>query len=728
MEAPSHSTYQLGGIVLRLRDDLDVSARLDGGVRSWLLIDEWTSRFFRVGQPEYVFLSLLDGRRTFASAFGRAAAILKESALTESEAAALCRWLVEEGLATTDNSRLAARVLAAAATQRKRRIWSRLLNPLSQRLPVCNPDRILAALATAFGWVFSPGMACVWLMLLCAGGICLARDWERFRQATPAVVDRDNWLWLLATTAILKLVHETAHGLACRRYGGAVRDAGIVFFLLAPIPYVDVTSSWRFGGKLQRIVTASAGMLAEMGIAAAAACLWSQTDSPLIQQHAANVMVSASLVTVLVNANPLMRFDGYFVLADALEIPNLAQTGQLLWRNIFRRCTFGLQGAPVAVTGLRRALTVVYGAAAMVWRVTVCAGLILAADAMFFGAGAVLAVLAMLSWVIWPLARGLKFALLGSDLERPSRLRFGLVAAGVATAVWGAAYWLHWNPGITTPAVVMFDPVIEIRAAVGGRVRDVLVQDGSEVFPGQKLLLLENDELTASLAEVRLQLGQAQVRADRARQGGRLAEWEAEHEQLAALEEREHQLETQVAALTVATPRAGLVLDSNLASLHGRYVRPGELLFSLGAPEDRHVVSLVSPADRRDLERMRGQSLELRIDGRPGEPHSVRVLEINPRAQRELPHFAFGGAAGGPLPVCPKHAERPESKAGYELVEPRFLARMSLPDAARSPLLSGETGSIRLRGNGQPLGALCTEAVREWWTTRTAALTDQWYQ
>ena len=126
------------------------------------------------------------------------------------------------------------------------------------------------------------------------------------------------------TWVVLKLIHELAHSLVCKKYGGRVASCGILVLLMIPMPYVDVTSSWRFENKWKRILTSAAGMLSEVFVAAIACYVWANSQPGPIQYHAGNVIITASLHTLLFNINPLMRFDGYYMLADWLEIPNLS--------------------------------------------------------------------------------------------------------------------------------------------------------------------------------------------------------------------------------------------------------------------------------------------------------------------------------------------------------------------------------------------------------------------
>ncbi len=323
---PTHVTVEIMSMPIKLREDLGISLQVYRGETCYIIEDPLSSRFYRVGLAEYTLLSLLDGQTTIAEAMGKTAAIMGPHALTEQDAAALCKWLIDSELASTQQSSRAGRLLEVADRSSRHKMAGRL-NPIFQKVPLFNPDPWTARLIPYSSWIFRGPAAVMWFLTVTYGVSCFWSRGDSFNAQSSTILARGNWIWLFVSWLILKLIHESAHALACKRYGGTVREAGVLFILLAPLPYVDVTSAWRFDSKWKRIITSAAGMYAELFIAGWAAIVWSRTDAGLLHQHAQNVMITASVVTVLFNANPLMRFDGYYILVDWLELPNLATHG-----------------------------------------------------------------------------------------------------------------------------------------------------------------------------------------------------------------------------------------------------------------------------------------------------------------------------------------------------------------------------------------------------------------
>lgn len=731
--AETHSTWQLANIVLRVRDDIDVLVREYGGQPAYIIEDELTSRYYRIGPAEYEFLRQLDGTTTFATALGKTAASLRRQALTHDRAATFCRWLVQTGLASTEQSRTVVRLVEQAEQgerQRKRGRWS----VMSQRFPLFYPGRLSETIGRALGWLFSGPSLAIWILLLIAGITAIALDWQRFQSHSETVISPDNHLWLLLTWLGLKLIHESAHSVACHRFGGNVREAGVLFIILMPLPYVDVTSAWRFASKWQRIITSAAGMIAELAIAAIAAVVWSQVGPGLVSQHAVNIIVSAGLMTVLFNANPLMRFDGYYILTDLLELPNLAGHGQQALTNIGRRWGLGLPENEREYPEGRQWLVLTYGIAAFVWRIIICFGLILAADALFFGLGTLLAVAAVGVWWLLPIGRLLRFIVRGNQFEQPSRARFALLVLAVSVTGSSILQFLPWYSSAVAPAVIDYHPLVEIRAPGSGFVAEFDFATGDSVTAGQTLMVLRNDELDTRLNEIELDIDQSQQRAAGYLNSHEIAAYHVEQETLVALRKRHSELCEQHDALTVIAPMDGFIVTPDLTDLPGVHVKGGHLLLRI-APEghealltgDTQLLALVDQT-QEDLFRARvGKDLQVHLDGSGTAWTRTRLLDVAPRASRDFPHPALTATAGGPLAVrinSSEGDETDEASVSYELLEPHFLARLSAPQGA----FAGQSGRLAFLAQDDSVSSHLMRVVGHWWNLREKAVMRQLYE
>ena len=311
-----------------LRRELIFRLQTFGGKPCYVVEDPLSARFFRIGLAEYAFVSRLDGCRTVGEVLEETRQSRNDCEFTQTDAMAICQWVVRSGLAQDAGVCLAAGGGAVGAATSGSRRGGRL-SPLSMQIPLFHPDRFFQRLEPWLAWCFSFPAFIAWLVILAwaVGDICTYH--HRLSDSSANVWAAGNWIWLGLAWLLLKIIHECGHAVACRRFGGEVREAGVIFILLAPLAYVDVTSSWRLRSKWARIAVAAAGMYVEIFLAAVAAIVWARSPQGAISQVCLNIMTTASVMTVLFNANPLMRFDGYYILSDFLELPNLYSSGQL---------------------------------------------------------------------------------------------------------------------------------------------------------------------------------------------------------------------------------------------------------------------------------------------------------------------------------------------------------------------------------------------------------------
>ena len=217
--------------------------------------------------------------------------------------------------------------------------------------------------------------------------------WNHLAVSAAVILDRENWLRLAIVWVLLKVLHELAHALACKKYGGTVPVAGVTLLFFAPLAFVDVTSSWRFRSKWHRIVTAAAGMYVELFAAALAVIYWSYSLPGLGHYLAMNIAVMAGFSTLLFNGNPLVRFDGYYILWTCFEIPNLYPSGEQYLVDLIQKFVLGREPSAQWLPPRKMAMIKVYAVASLVWRVLFFLVMTLALVGMFPYFGSLVAVL-----------------------------------------------------------------------------------------------------------------------------------------------------------------------------------------------------------------------------------------------------------------------------------------------------------------------------------------------
>lgn len=691
---------------LKMRDEVFVWPESYGD-KTWYHLElTERGRFFRVGLPEYTFLSLLDGETTLAGAISLTARVLGPDAFNEEQALSLVKWLTESELIESLDD---APRTADVAPQAKLGKLAEKLNPFWLKVPIANPDRIIERLLPWLGWMHSvPAMLVAVVLWVIALG-CVAGRWSEFVASSQSVLAPSNWLYLTGAWVLLKVAHETSHAVACRRSGGSVRETGLIFILLAPIAYVDVTSSLRFRSKWQRMQTAAAGMLMELTLASLAVFVWCQTESVELKHLLFNVIFMASLTTLLFNANPLMKFDGYYILSDLLEIPNLATTGQQASQILLRRWCLGLPTPPLRETGPRARLITLYGLASMLWRIAVCVSLCIAATAMWHGLGVVLAAGCLLVWLGRPAIKSLQAAR-QLQLANPSQFRKTTLRVGILTSVAVAMLvFAPWPFPRSAPGFVEYRDLAVIRAESPGFVHSIAVDDGEIVEAGQLLIELENRELATDVGDLEAALEQSEIRRDRAIGDQNTAAAQIEEENLAAIKKRLVEKQRQFNSLSIRAPIAGRVMSRTLKWKLGTYATEGTELVTIGDESQKEFRASLSQTDADALRAAPRATLHLPSIGRL----EAEARRINPKASFTPPHAALTSVTGGPLAVREVPVERQRQNEKFEFAEPRQTADFPLDasESARFPV--GKTGRVTL--SAQAYGSL---GAGLYWTVR----------
>lgn len=740
-------TYELGQARLRLRTDLKYTLHNDSASPWYLIEDESNGRYFRVGITEYVLLSLFNGRRTLDEAIAKLASLPHCDDLSEEEVASLARWVIDSGLAETSAAKSRGRIddLRERELVQQAMQW---LNPVAIRIPLFNPDRLLARLYEACRFVAGWPMLLVWLLVFFAGAMTFMMEAESFWRHQIQSISGVDFLWLGVSWLLLKMLHETAHGMMCKHYGGRTSQFGLLLLLMVPLPYVDVSSSWRFATKSQRILTAAAGMLIEAFIAAIAIMVWAKCSPGPVQYHAGNLFLAATVNTLLFNGNPLMKFDGYYMLVDWLEIPNLYTRGRSFVKSWMKWAFFGTPfQMKTEPSPTKNRIVRIYGVLAFIWLALIYVSLGAAALNMFNGVGLLIAMLAWVLWIGLPVVQLVRYLATRHTTENPSRCRFYVLTFSMAAVLYAVFTLVPAPESISAPAVVVNDKVVEVRTRSAGFVKSILVSDGDVVAEGEVLVELDNPELLADVARMNSEIAASELKASVYKNNGDLATWQMEMETCEGLKKQRSELEEQRRQLQVLAPAAGVVNSANLGEFESVYLEEGEELLSIIQSEAKQVVAMLTQQDAVWL-RLRDTSCKVSISfyGSTRGKIEGKVVEISPRATNRVPHFAFASTNGGPLSVVPRRqvdvevepgaspmrlrsanlrARRSQSLVHFashhsdddeqlKLIQQYVPVVVEINRADASGLRNGQSGVVSIGGRQTTLGDYLYHRVKRW--------------
>lgn len=696
--------------------------------RMWhVLSDPANNQHYRLDEAGYHFIGLLDGRRTVAEAWEATNEAFGDEAPTQGEAIRLLGQLYTSNLLHAELPPDAEQMFDRYRKRVRREVGGQLMNFLFVRIPLFDPNRILQAWVPAVGWLFGPVGLLLWLALLIAAGVSLTgRFGELWASADPqALLATDNLILLYACFVVTKAIHEFGHGFACAHFGrksgvgGPVHTIGIMLLVLMPVPYVDASSSWVFRNRWHRMFVAAAGMYVELAVAAAAAIVWANTgESTLAHALAYNVIFIAGVSTLLFNANPLLRFDGYYILSDLLNTANLAQRSRQFLYYLVRRYVYGVRKAPnPAHTGGEKPWLLTYAIASGIYRVIICIGILLYIADVLFIVGVLMAFAAIVMWVVVPIGKVIKYLALSPELVR---VRWRAIGSTVAV-VGGVVGFLGAYPmpdrgraeGVVEPV-----RMAEIHLETDGFVRATL-PSGQHVSPdGPPLIELENNELRAEKKRLEADIKAVRIRREAARREDP-AVVQALQERLAALQERLAQVERELAALTIHAPFEGIWFSPDSAKLEGVHLSRGERIGMVADPDELIVRAVadqqLGPRIEPEVMREGGGQVELRVKGRPGIHLTGNVRRVLDAGQRDLPSAALGYVAGGTMRVSYEdQSGRRAAEPFFEIhVEPESEATAGDTQADRLPLRTGQRVVVRFTMGRAPLLAQWYRDVRQ---------------
>src|SRR5512134_79840 len=365
----SPSWYRVAQLRPRLRGHARIHRHHYRGELWYVLEDRTSRRVHRFNSTAYYIVGLLDGRRTVHEIWEAATERFGDDAPTQDEVIRLLGQLhsaeVLQTEAMPDLSELARR-----ARKGKKKTWlQNLLSPLAIRIPLVDPDRFLERwlpwYGPWFGWV---GLA-VWAVVVGFGIAAAAAHWDELTaDVTSQILAPQNLLILWLTFPVVKLAHELGHACAVKAWGGEVHEMGIMLLVLMPIPYVDASAASAFPQARRRVVVGAAGMLVEVFLASIAMLLWVEAEPGLARAVLYDVMLIAGVSTVVFNANPLLRYDGYYMLADLVQIPNLRARANQYLGYLAETRLFGVRQPAIEASAGERRWFVFFAIASFLYR------------------------------------------------------------------------------------------------------------------------------------------------------------------------------------------------------------------------------------------------------------------------------------------------------------------------------------------------------------------------
>ncbi|AGI24464.1 peptidase M50 [Pseudomonas sp. ATCC 13867] len=626
-----------------LRDDLRLSEAAPGpnGEPVWVIQDCVLNRFYRIGWLE--FECLLRWEQTPRQISEQ---IAEQTALKpDTEQVLGFRQFLEYHQLLRSGPEALAR-LQARSEGSQWTTWKWWLHHyLFFRIPLIRPQRFLRAIAGSLAWLFNRFTAALVLLLSLAGIVLVTHQWDTFTHDVVESFSFEGLLSFAAALVVAKTLHEMGHALVATRLGLKVAHMGIAFVVMWPMLYTDTGESWKLRSNRQRLAIASAGIVTELGLAGLSTLGWALADPGPLRNALLYLATTSWALSLALNASPFMRFDGYFILSDLLDFPNLHERASALARTTLRRNLLGLDEpwAEHFPTGKRR-LLVAFAFGTWVYRLLLFLGIAVAVYYFFFKLLGIFLFAVEISWfIVQPVWRELKVWWQRRGEVKPRRKLVFLALLGAVLLLLA----VPWRTQVHAMGVARAAQQLHVYAPFPALLRDV--RSGGEVAKGETLAVMEEPDIAA-----RVRGSEASIRGYEGRLAGMLAdpqglaEEAVTRQRLGVEYQQARAARNEMARLTLQAPFAGRWMDVNPEWKAGQWINTREPIGVLVDPGSWLVDAYVKQDEVQRL--TDGGRVRFYPEGVPS-PIDGQVVLIGTTRVSQLEQPMLASRYGGPLNV-----------------------------------------------------------------------------
>lgn len=672
----SMQTSTQRAIPLQARADLSVKAIHYMGANYWVVKDPVALKYFRFQPEQYKILTLLNGERNLEQIRDEFHKEFPTVRLTVQDVQNLVTDLHRTGLVYSNRLGQGAALVKRDRENKRKKMWQTLKNVLYLRLPGWDPEKTLTAIHPYFKWMFEWYGVAFWFLMVISAWTLLLMHFREFQSKLPGFQQFFGWpnimyMWMILGVA--KVIHEFGHGLTCKHFMGECHEMGVLLLVFSPCLYCDVSDSWLLENKWKRIMIGAAGMYIEVLLSAFAIFGWWYSRDGLFNYLCLNLFFVSTVTTVIFNINPLMRYDGYYMLSDFLEIPNLRPKADRLMKEKFAWYCLGIEARPDPFMPQRGQFWfVLFAVAASIYKWVVMYGILL-----FFytflkpyklqSIGIAMAVFSVLG-IIGGMFYSIYQIISAPRIEPLNYRKVTLSLIGFGALAWGALmYPIPWH--VEAPLVVEPKDVRHVYTKIGGQLtKGPLVQPGQRVKAGQILAVLYDPQLVIERQNLmsELKLAETEIKTQAALDDQ--AQVEVAEERLQSIKKQLREFEQREKLLTIRSPSDGVMIAPPRIPEAKRDVTRTTLPRWSGTPLDRknmgctlepktHFCSIapeeyfqallmIDQADRNDVKV--GDPVRIKIDHMSHKTYMGKVAEIAERHSEFCPP-ALSNKYGGDL-------------------------------------------------------------------------------
>ena len=697
--------YRVSALKPRLCLNVQMHRHEYRGIVWYVLHDKASGRSHRFNATAYQVIGLLNGNLTINQIWDKVNDRLGDFAPSQTQMIQLLGKLHKADLLQSGLPADTEELFQRRNQHNTNKTKQYLGNPLSIKVPLWDPDAFLLRNLSLVQWLFRWQFGAFWLLFIVVSAAVAAAHWQEISvNGAENLLSPYNMAIMVLLYPALKLVHELGHAFSARFFGGEVHEMGVSFLLFMPIPYVDVSTINFLRSKWQRILVSAAGIIVELFFAALGLCLWLLAEPGLVKDIAFNMMLIGGTSSLFFNGNPLLKYDGYYILSDALAIPNLFQRAQAYLAYLYQKYLFGIPGlvSPAMAPG-EPFWFVLYSVSSFIYRICLLWLIIVYITKTFFIVGAILAIWMTARQLLYPALKGLHFVIKSPSIQQ-KRGKVVATLVGCA-ALCSILVFLVPVPSYSlSEGVVWMPEEAQLRAETDGFVGPLRVNPQATLAKGA-LVVEINDPLLDTEAEVllaKLHELNAMFRA----------KWDTDRFKAAMIKEdllvvaKEYKnAKEKQQKMRIISKKSGRLLIPEAEDLPGRFVHQGDII---GFVLDNSLPTVRVVVNQADIGRLQKkvQDVEIRLVNGTDHIMPAKIKRHTPEATFDLPSPALAATNGGKVPIDPSAKEKIKAK------EQVFIVDLEYKPVSRNMVI-GQRVYVRFNHGSESLAQQWARSFRQ---------------
>ena len=698
--------YRVAKLKPKLFSHIEVHRHDYRGLIWYIMEDTSSGRNHRFNPAAYQLIGLLDGQRSVQEISDLLNKQLGDFAPGQEEIIQLMGQLYSADLIQTNALVNIEELFDRHAKFKDSKFKQRFINPLSQKVPLWDPEVFLDKYQSKVAWLFSRWMAAIWLLVVAFSTLQAVTHWTKITDYFDVnAVAPNNLLMMFLLYPPIKIFHELGHAFVTKLKGGEVHEMGINFMMFMPVPYVNVSSSGHFRNKYDRMLVSAAGILIETFLAALGLLLFLNTEPGFVQQIGFTMLLIGGVSSLFFNGNPLLKYDGYYILADMLGIPNLFQRSMQYWRYFFQRHLIGITliSSPASAPN-ETAWFIVYSIASLLYRLSILWFICIYVTEKFFTAGVLLAFWLVGAQIISPVCKAISFVLTSPVLGK-KRSQAVIKSFIVGLAVLALFGFMPFPSYTLAEGIVWLPDEAQIKAEQDGFIDELKVHSHQYVERGDVVLVMSDDTLKskARIARAKLTELQSQYRAEREsdlvkagilKQEFRVAQAELEN------------INAKLQALVIKSAKQGYVLLPEIDDLPGRFVHHGESIGYVVNNNESPTIRMAVLQENIGQLRESIADIKVRLISAPGREYAATMIRQTPEATHKVPSATLTTLGGGKIAVDPNNKKELLALQKIFLVDLRF-------NPTKKDIPIGTRAFVRINHGGEPLSVQWFRRIRQ---------------